>query len=125
MLVGAGKKKFFLKRQWICIHMNEKIKKVFKKLDPELQEAVKFLINDIQVKREIKKLKTMEVIVKVTRQTWLDEKVTCDEWGRPPSLADVPIAVMTRGEAFVKQGGSKHDIDSMWKQKQQSLKENA
>jgi len=36
--------------------MNKKIKKVFKKLDPELQEAIKFLINDIQVKREIKKL---------------------------------------------------------------------
>ena len=40
--------------------MNKKIKKVFKKLDPELQEIVKFLINDIQVKREIKKLKMME-----------------------------------------------------------------
>ncbi len=40
--------------------MNKKIKKVFKKFDPELQEVVKFLINDIQVKREIKKLKTME-----------------------------------------------------------------
>jgi hypothetical protein len=36
--------------------MNKKIKKVFKKLDPELQEAIKFLINDIQVKREIKKM---------------------------------------------------------------------
>ena len=36
--------------------MNKKIKKVFKKMDPELQEAVKFLINDIQVKREIKKI---------------------------------------------------------------------
>ena len=36
--------------------MNKKIKKVFKKMNPELQEAVKFLINDIQVKREIKKI---------------------------------------------------------------------
>jgi hypothetical protein len=25
-------------------------------MDPELQEAIKFLINDIQVKREIKKI---------------------------------------------------------------------
>ena len=40
--------------------MNKKIKKVFKKLDPELQEAIKFLINDIQVKREIKKIKKSE-----------------------------------------------------------------
>ena len=36
--------------------MNQKIKKVFEKMDPELQEAIKFLINDIQVKREIKKI---------------------------------------------------------------------
>ena len=40
--------------------MNKKIKKVFKKFDPELQEAVKFLINEIQVKREIKKLEKSE-----------------------------------------------------------------
>jgi len=36
--------------------MNKKIKKVFEKMDPELQEAIKFLINDIQVKLEIKKI---------------------------------------------------------------------
>ena len=36
--------------------MNKKIKKVFEKMDPELQKAIKFLINDIQVKREIKKI---------------------------------------------------------------------
>jgi len=40
--------------------MNKKIKKVFDKMDPEIQEAVKFLINEIQVKREIKKLKKSE-----------------------------------------------------------------
>ena len=34
------------------VKINE-TKKVFKKLDPKLQEAVKFLINDIQVKRII------------------------------------------------------------------------
>ena len=40
--------------------MNKKIKKVFDKMDPEIQEAVKFLINEIQVKREIKKLEKSE-----------------------------------------------------------------
>ena len=40
--------------------MNKKIKKVFEKMDPELQEAIKFLINDIQVKREIKKIENNE-----------------------------------------------------------------
>ena len=29
----------------------------------------------------------------------------CDEWGRPPSLADVPLTIMTRKEALIKQGG--------------------
>jgi hypothetical protein len=36
--------------------MNKKITKVFKKLDPDVQEAVKFLINELQVKREVKKI---------------------------------------------------------------------
>jgi hypothetical protein len=36
--------------------MNKKIKKVFEKLNPEVQEAVKFLINEIMVKRETKKV---------------------------------------------------------------------
>ena len=36
--------------------MNKKIKKIFKSFDPEVQKAIKFLINEIQVKREIKKL---------------------------------------------------------------------
>jgi len=40
--------------------MKKNLKKVFKKLDPELQEAIKFLINDIQVKREIKKIENNE-----------------------------------------------------------------
>ena len=36
------------------------MKKVFEKLDPEVQDAVKFLINEIMVKRELKKLKKSE-----------------------------------------------------------------
>jgi len=40
--------------------MNKKIKKVFDKMDPKVQEAIKFLINEIQVKREIKKLENNE-----------------------------------------------------------------
>jgi len=40
--------------------VNKKIKKVFDKMDPEIQEAVKFLINEIVVKRELKKLEKSE-----------------------------------------------------------------
>ena len=39
---------------------NDKIKKIFKSFDPEVQEAIKFLINEIQVKKEIKKLEKSE-----------------------------------------------------------------
>ncbi len=35
-------------------------KEVFDKMDPEIQEAVKFLINEIVVKRELKKLEKSE-----------------------------------------------------------------
>ncbi len=59
----------------------------------------------------------------MTKKAWLTEKVVCDEWGRPPSLADVPMTVMTRNQAFVKQGGSKKDINEMWKLKKESLNE--
>ena len=40
--------------------MNKKIKKVFKSFDIDVQEAVKFLINEIMVKREVKKLEKSE-----------------------------------------------------------------
>jgi len=40
--------------------VNKKIKKVFDKMDPEIQEEVKFLINEIVVKRELKKLEKSE-----------------------------------------------------------------
>ena len=51
----------------------------------------------------------------MTKKEWLEEQIMCDEWGRPPSLADVPLTIMTREEAFTKQGGSKKDIDELWK----------
>ena len=57
----------------------------------------------------------------MTKKEWLEQKVMCDEWGRPPSLADVPMTVMTREKAFIKQGGSKKDINNMWKLKKESI----
>ena len=46
---------------------------------------------------------------------WLEQKVMCDEWGRPPSLADVPLIIMTRKQALLKQGGNKKLIDKLYK----------
>ena len=57
----------------------------------------------------------------MTKKEWLSEKVMVDEWGRPPSLADVPMTIMTREQAIIKQGGSKKDINNMWKLKKESI----
>jgi hypothetical protein len=57
----------------------------------------------------------------MTKKEWLEEQVMVDEWGRPPSLADVPLTMMTREEAFTKQGGSKKDINELWKQTKETL----
>ena len=39
----------------------------------------------------------------LTKKQWLNQTVMCDEWGRPPSLADVPLTYMSRDKAFEKQ----------------------
>ena len=50
------------------------------------------------------------------KSEWLEQKVMCDEWGRPPSLADVPLTIMTRKEALLKQGGNDKTIDKLYKE---------
>ena len=52
----------------------------------------------------------------MTKKEWLSQKVMCDEWGRPPSLADVPLTIMTRKEALLKQGGNDNSIDKLYKE---------
>ena len=52
--------------------------------------------------------------MKLTKKKWLEQKVMCDEWGRPPSLADVPLTIMTRKEALIKQGGNDKSINELW-----------
>ena len=46
----------------------------------------------------------------------LKERIMVDEWGRPPSLADVPLTIMTRKEALIKQGGNDKTIDKLYKE---------
>tara|TARA_R100000458_G_C8097478_1_gene125593 strand:- start:213 stop:395 length:183 start_codon:yes stop_codon:yes gene_type:complete len=50
----------------------------------------------------------------MTKKQWLEQQVMCDEWGRPPSLADVPLTIMTRKQALLKQGGDKKSINELW-----------
>ena len=52
--------------------------------------------------------------MKLTKKKWLEQRVMCDEWGRPPSLADVPLTIMTRKEALLKQGGDTKSINELW-----------
>ena len=56
----------------------------------------------------------------MTKTEWLEGKIMCDEWGRPPSLADVPLTIMTRKEAFIKQGGDTKSINELWKEVKES-----
>ena len=51
----------------------------------------------------------------MSKKEWLEQQIMCDEWGRPPSLADVPLTIMTRKEALLKQGGDIKSINELWK----------
>ena len=52
----------------------------------------------------------------MSKKEWLEQQIICDEWGRPPSLADVPLTIMTRKEALIKQGGNTKSIDKLYKE---------
>tara|TARA_A100001515_G_scaffold22631_2_gene17376 strand:- start:75 stop:260 length:186 start_codon:yes stop_codon:yes gene_type:complete len=52
----------------------------------------------------------------MSKKEWLEQKIMCDEWGRPPSLADVPLTIMTRKDALIKQGGNEISIDKLYKE---------
>ena len=59
----------------------------------------------------------------MTKKEWLEEQIMCDEWGRPPSLADVPLTIMTRKDALIKQGGDTKSIDKLYKETMNVKKE--
>ena len=59
----------------------------------------------------------------MTKKKWLEEKIMCDEWGRPPSLADVPLTIMTRKDALIKQGGDTKSINELYKEVMSNGKE--
>ena len=51
----------------------------------------------------------------MSKKEWLNQTIMCDEWGRPPSLADVPLRYMTRKDALLKQGGNEKSINKLYK----------
>ena len=51
----------------------------------------------------------------MTKKEWLQKKVLVDEWGRPPSLADVSLMPMTIEQAYKKQGATNKQINQLYK----------
>ena len=62
--------------------------------------------------------------MKLSKKEWLEQKVMCDEWGRPPYLADVPLTIMSRKEALLKQGGDTKSINELWEEFKNAEEEN-
>lgn len=59
----------------------------------------------------------------MTKKEWLQTKVLVDEWGRPPSLADVPLMPMTIEQAYKKQGCTDKEINQLYKERMNVKKE--
>ena len=52
----------------------------------------------------------------MSKKEWLEQKVMCDLYGRPLNLSDVPMTIMTRKEALIKQGCDAKSIDELYKE---------
>ena len=52
----------------------------------------------------------------MTKKQWLQKKVLVDEWGRPPSLADVPLIYGSREKSFELNGYSDKEINKLYKE---------
>ena len=52
----------------------------------------------------------------MSKKEWLEQKVMCDLYDRPLNLSDVPMTIMTRKEALIKQGGDAKSIDELYKE---------
>ena len=52
----------------------------------------------------------------MSKKEWLEQKVMCDLYGRPLNLSDVPMTIMTRKEALIKQGGDTKSINQLYKE---------
>tara|TARA_R100000315_G_C5231964_1_gene142986 strand:- start:331 stop:582 length:252 start_codon:yes stop_codon:yes gene_type:complete len=58
----------------------------------------------------------------MNKEKWLNQRVMVDEWGRPPSLADVPLTIMTRTKMFKKRNMQKKEVNRIWNEmKKQGL----
>jgi hypothetical protein len=52
----------------------------------------------------------------MTKEQWLNQTIMFDEWGRPPSLADVPLTYGARKKAFELRSYTENEIDKLYKE---------
>jgi len=52
----------------------------------------------------------------MNKEQWLNQTVMFDEWGRPPSLADVPLSYGSRAKMFELREYGNDDIKMKYKQ---------
>jgi len=51
----------------------------------------------------------------MSKEQWLNQTIQFDEWGRPPSLADVPLIYGSRKKAFELRKYSNKQINKLYK----------
>jgi len=51
----------------------------------------------------------------MTKEQWLKQTIMFDDYGRPPSLADVPLRYGTREQSFKLRGLTEKEIDKLYK----------
>ena len=52
----------------------------------------------------------------MTKEEWLNDIIMFDEWGRPPSLANVPLTYGSRAEMFELLELNNDDIELKYKE---------
>ena len=78
------------------------------------------------IKTENKKeaVASIGVTMPITKKQWLNHTILFDEWGRSPSLADVPLTYGPRRKAFELKGCSKKEINRIWEETKNGKNEN-
>ena len=51
----------------------------------------------------------------MTKEQWLNQTIMFDEWGRPPSMADVPLTYGSRKVALKRAGLSEKEMENCFK----------
>tara|TARA_R100001480_G_C4639318_1_gene169092 strand:- start:186 stop:431 length:246 start_codon:yes stop_codon:yes gene_type:complete len=78
----------------------------------------------IKTENKMEAVASKGVTMPITKKQWLDQTIMFDEWGRPPSLADVPLTYGPRKKAFKLKGYSTKEINTIWEETKNGENEN-